>query len=276
MVWIHSSYYEPNGRIVYSVQKISDDTAFSSRLALTNQGMGRLAVVMSTPIPPEGRGLATQDWPTQCLHDYANDDAWTGADVVEVGPVSDSWGVVAGGVGFSRVADDSGLDSDRPQYYDDRYRAIWIAPKIGNTASTKYTGIIGGATVGPGQNLPLSSAYRTGDFEFDASARTVTAKRSGLCFFSAGCTISSTTASNGDVLRMRLYQGDDARYLHAYRLQCIEWSGTTVSPTLFYTGENVAFQGPLNIEKGDVISVRNDTSLTYIVGGFIFSATFTG
>lgn len=260
----------------------------------------------ATPILPGKIGRGTFDYPARALHlgrtVLINDEF----PATAVGLKADSWRLWESDESSAFVS--LGYDATFPlsrgvaPTLERETHAIWVNPrtKVSSLALSRSGGslVAAGGVIAP-TNPALTSILGAGLLQYNStgqSAGTFTALVDATWWFSASGTLSSTS-EEATVLRMTLQRDGDDTYLTGHRLQSVfrdlDYYNdigadpyTTADDVLtpspyndaepFYTAENVAFSGPLQLSEGDVIRVVNKSLVPMLVGDFIFSAFLVG
>jgi hypothetical protein len=104
-----------DGQVIVKVQKPDDE-------AEKAQDPAMLCVNGPTPIPPNGYGMCTQDWPAAVLHDGGEDRLPNGFNC---GPKSGSWFVWSTGWAFTCQSHDAAVN---PILGEESKHLVWISP----------------------------------------------------------------------------------------------------------------------------------------------------
>lgn len=252
-----------------------------------------------TPIPPYQNGWGTQDWPAQVLA-YGSYPKKTDANLAGIhlpngawcGPKDDCW-TIGPGHAFTTQSH----DATKPLATSSGHHTHLIAPNyLGQTALAESRSTAG--TVEYNNPFPLYSiVFERPDFPASettvcvfglpgaaggstaglGSFDTLEFLAGGIYWLSIAATLSSATAPEGYTLKIALAtrapgaSGFSDSYLSGYRLQCVEQYDYT-GHVDFYTAENVAFSGPLEVVKGEQVRLYNRATYEMSAGGVILSA----
>lgn len=242
--------------------------------ALQNPAM--LAINGPTPIPPGQIGKCTQDWPAQVLHDGSKD---TLPNAIPCGPKAGSWYVWSDAGAFTCLSHDATRAAPGTE---NSVHTVWVAP---NTSFvTPFAAMQGGQTVQARTDIVFSSAAPNAvsaqppDSYYDNNQlKGYEIDKKSQWWVAVSATVSSQTAPEGTPLRLRVYDSGSATYLTGHRIQTIDTKGSGKPGQDYYggdpiyTAENVAFSGPLIVDAGHHLTLRNDSSYSIIVADVIFA-----
>jgi len=265
-----------------------------------------------TPIPPGAIGRGTQAYPAQVLTNYYRGSGGVRtahalpANGAAVGPKAGEWGVYLGRTAFTYISRDQTQSLAR----ESGPRACssgWIVP-AGSDVLPLYQGSqsqslqhidageplylmprdpLGSFTSSMVWSQPRPTHYgcfcepgEAGGSTDDVAAwSTVEVYRDGVYWLAVAATLSSTYTPDNVGMGLGVYlrpNGDDdfaLTYLDGARRQSIDevQEPYVLGPT-YYSAENVAFSGPLELEVGDQLQVRNTGSYQTTYTGFILAA----
>lgn len=246
------------GQVVWRVYPCGETTA----AALQDPTM--LWVNGPTPIPPGGFGKASQDWPLQVLHNGKEDALPNGYDCgppwPELTDPKDAFAVWSGGNAFVCLGHDATLAGGKGSLH-----TIWIAP------NTRRGRICNGVATFSGsyhkEPATLSFYVGAGEDALHPPLRGAAAQSDGfrvyddcLLWLSFSATLTSSDATEGDPLGMRICVDGKESALYAYRSLEID---TDYPATTYRTNENVATSGLLQVKRNQVITLVVGTTDDY-------------
>jgi hypothetical protein len=236
-----------------------------------------------TPIPPGGYGRAVQGWPSQVLHDGANDDL---NNAQFCGPRDGSWAAWSNRtalVCIGHIEGKGGFNTNARGTMDGIH-TIMVGPRTGLPPIDAFKAFAAESVVAGDDIISIIGFDVHGAvphlFEWDGTltdlgSRIIVQEKAKL-WLSASATVSSTEASEGDLLGMEILKNGSPTQLYGYRKQMIDTYGSTSSPSeQFYSAENISFSGLLEVDAGDEISLHNYGSVATTFAGLIFSGHAT-
>jgi len=217
------------------------------------------------PIPPKsknGRGLITQNFPSQVLHDGSVDSLPNGR---RCGPKADSFVCWSTGTGFTCISHDGTEAVNK----SNGIHTVWLGRGTGfagGHARGTFAGSYASLDVIPITFAPSPAALGVNQ-EYAAGAEIhygFVVQEDGMYQFGWQASMNSPDAIRGYPLMVRAYlkrkasAGNEATIWQGMRYQVIE--SDTQYGNAFLTGlENVAFTGWENLLTGDEIYFKNIT-----------------
>jgi hypothetical protein len=216
------------------------------------------------PIPPLDYGEGWQDWPCRVLHNCSEDRL---ANMTACGPVADRWYVSSSGSAFVCKSHDVSLPVEAQNF-----RTIWVDRGKGDTITARGRFSVAGTSVATDAMLtitePAPSIYLAG-FEVEDGGEWVTARRSGLYLVSFSGLLTSSSATLGQTLSLRLYtkRDSDDGPVEATTPYVVSRAMDIVSSTRL--AGNVAFSGFETLEIGDAVGLKNVGEVATVTGGVL-------
>lgn len=228
-----------------------------------------------TPIPIDGEGQGTQDWPAQVLHDGARDGL---PNFRVCGPKADEWVVWSGKRAFTCMCHDKAKGNLGTINWPGVH-TVWIAPAVRQEPPERVYFLSGSQEIDEGEPAALGNSagriaptyIELNHYSSGGSYLLVKKHGPGSWAFAISATVSSEDADEGTPLMLTLMKGSigsasippavkATTNFKGYRLQLIEDDQGYQSP--FRSAENVAFGGWLDLVENDYLEIQANVKLT--------------